>query len=183
VNTDRHVTGIMSEDRLLDSGGPDTAVSDLLGPKPITVAPTAHIFEATGLMIEHDLSTVPVTDENGIYLGLIQRQDLFKWYARTLGTQLPGAILSLEIDQRDYALSQLIHAIEQNDARVHSVATEPVDKEAGITRVTIKLNTVDAVRVRHILEHNGYHVTAAYGTSDSDDLSERIQEFMHYLEV
>ena len=183
VDEDRRVTGILSENRLLDSDGPDVLISELLSGEPVTIAPTAHIFESTGVMIEHDLTTLPVVDSEGYYLGLIQRQDLFEWYARMLGTQRPGAILSVEIDERDYALSQLIHAIEQNDAKVHSISTEPVDKEAGTIQVTIKLNTIDAARVRHILEHNGYKVTAAFGTSGDTDLTERVQEFMRYLEV
>ena len=82
-------------------------MSELLGGEPITIAHTAHIFESTGVMIEHDLTTLPVVDNDGYYLGLIQRQELFEWYARTLGTQRPGAILSLDIDERDYALSKL----------------------------------------------------------------------------
>lgn len=183
VDEDLCVVGILSEATLLDSDGPEIYVSELLGAEPITVASTAHIFEATGVMIEHDLSTVPVTDADGIYIGLIQRQDLFGWYARMLGTQLPGAILTLEIDERDYALSRLIHAVEQNDVKVYSVATEPCDPETGTQRVTMKLNTVDAARVRLILEHNGYKVTAAHGSTDDDELAERVREFMRYLEV
>lgn len=183
IDSDGRVTGVLSENRLLDSEGPEVCISELLAGEPVTISPKAHIFESTGVMIEHDLTTLPVVDADGYYLGLVQRQDLFEWYARMLGTQRPGAILTLEIDERDYALSQLIHAIEQNGAKVHSVSTEPVDQEKGTIRVTIKLNTVDAARVRHILEHNGYTVTAAYGEGDDTDLTERVQEFMRYLEV
>lgn len=182
INQEREVIGIVSEDQLLDSEGPETVISSLLRAEPVTISSTEHIFEATGLMIEHDLTTVPVTNEASEYIGLIQRQNLFEWYARTLGTQRPGAIISLDIEERDYSLSRLIHAIEQTDTRVHSIATEPTDMDTGLIRVTIKLNTVDAARVRSTLEHHGYHVAAAYGTSD-EDLTERIQEFMRYLEV
>jgi CBS domain-containing protein len=182
IDADRKVIGIVSENQLLDSEGPDAVVSSLLKADPVTMSPTEHIFEATGLMIEHDLTTVPVTDEEGSYFGLIQRQDLFEWYARTLGTRRPGAIISLDIQERDYSLSSVIRAIEQADTRVHSVATEPTDPETKSIRVTIKLNTLDAARVRSILEHNGYHVVGSYGTPE-EDLTERIQEFMRYLEV
>jgi acetoin utilization protein AcuB len=183
VDDDRHVIGILSEDALLDSGGPEMLVSALISAQPVTIAPTAHIFEATGLMIEHHLTTLPVTDENGLYIGLIQRQDLFEWYANTLGTQRPGAILTVEVDERDYSLSRLIYSVEQSEVRVHSISTEPVNAETNRIRVTIKINTVDAARVRHILEHNGYKVVAAYGAGDDEDLTDRIQEFMRYLEV
>jgi acetoin utilization protein AcuB len=182
MDHDRKLLGILSEDQLLDSEGPDVIISTLLRGEPVSISSSDHIFEATGLMIDHDLTTVPVTSDEGDYIGLIQRQNLFEWYARTLGTQRPGAIISLDIEERDYSLSRLIHAIEQTDTRVHSVSTEPTDHESGLVKVTIKLNTPDAARVRSTLEHNGYHVSGSYGTSE-EDLTERIQEFMRYLEV
>ena len=182
IDSDQKVVGIVSENQLLDSDGPEVVISALLNADPVTIRPTEHIFEATGLMIEHDLTTVPVTNELQDYLGLIQRQDLFEWYARTLGTQRPGAIISLDIEERDYSLSRLIHAIEQTGTRVHSVGTEEAEHDKNVVKVTIKMDTLDVARVRLILEHNGYHVSGSYGTPE-EDLTERIQEFMRYLEV
>ena len=75
-------------------------------------------------------------------------------------------------------------AIEQSDVKVLSISTEmPADSDGGV-RLTVKLNTRDASRVRHLLEHRGYRVVAAFGEDESDeDLLHRVQEFMRYLEV
>jgi acetoin utilization protein AcuB len=179
-----HVIGVLSEDTMLDASGPDALVETLLGAEALTVGPQDHVFDVASTMMEHALTTIPVTDASGQYVGLLRRTDLFEWFARLLSTQEPGAILALEIDERDYALSQVIYAIEQNDVKVLSLSTAPSDENDGRICITLKLNTKDAARVRHLLEHHGYRVVAAFGEDeDEDDLSDRVQEFLRYLEV
>jgi CBS domain-containing protein len=184
VDDERRLVGLLSEDQLLDASGPEAELSDLLGSPPLTVSPKAHVFEVAKVMMEHGLTTVPVADQDGRFVGIVRRHDLFEWFARTLATQSPGAILALEVEPRDYALSQLVYAIEQNDVRVLSIATESPERTDGPINVTIKLNVRDASRVKHLLEHRGYRVVAAFGEDENDeDLLLRVQEFMRYLEV
>ncbi len=177
-----HLVGIISEDDLLGSAGPDEPVGSRLQGTPVHVAATDHVFEVTRIIMNHGLSMVPVVGADERYGGLIRRHDLFERFAAMLGTQSTGAILALEEDKRDAALSKIVYLVEQNDVRVLSLATEEMpDDHIGIT---LKLNVRDATRVRHILEHNGYHVVAAFGEEeDSDGLMDRVQEFMRYLEV
>ncbi len=184
VDADRHVVGIVSEDMMLDAAGPDALVDTLLGQDPLSVESDTHVFEVASVMMHHSLTTMPVTDSNREYIGLLRRTDLFEWFARLLSTQEPGAILALEIEERDYALSQVIYAIEQNNVRVLSLSSEQSNRDEGLICVTLKLNTKDAARVRHLLEHHGYRVVAAFGEDETeDDLADRVQEFMRYLEV
>lgn len=184
VDDDRHIVGVVSEDRLLEADGPEAPLSTLLDVPPIWIAPTAHVFEVAKVMMEHGLSTVPIASADGTFIGTVRRHDVFEWFARTLATQSQGAILALEVEPRDYALSQLVYAIEQNDVKVLSIATETEDREGGLVHVTLKLNVRDVSRVKHMLEHRGYRVVAAFGEDEDDeDLLNRVQEFMRYLEV
>ena len=81
-------------------------------------------------------------------------------------------------------MSKLVYTIEQNGVRILSIASESPDYEGGKIRVTLKLNVKDASRVRHMLEHYGYHVVATFSDDSTDeDLQLRVQEFMRYLEV
>lgn len=184
VGRDNRVVGIVSEEQLLDAPGPDAAVSSLIGIAPVTVNRDAHLFDATKVIMDHELTTVPVVDSSGSYLGVLRRHELFDRFASLLATQEPGAILALEVDERDVLLSQIIYLIEQNDVRVLSAATETRGMPEGTVGITLKLNVRDASRVKHILEHNGYHVVSAFGEDeDSEDLLNRVQEFLRYLEV
>ena len=184
VNAIGLLVGVVSEDLVLDADGPDSAVSSLLGPRPIVADPQAHVFDVTKIMVQHDLTTVPVASEGGEYLGLVRRHDIFEQFARMLATQEPGAILAIEVDQRDHSLTQLVYAIEQADIRILSLATEMPANAASRIRITVKLNVSDTARVRHVLEHHGYHVVASFSEDeDEEDLLRRVQEFMRYLEV
>jgi signal-transduction protein with cAMP-binding, CBS, and nucleotidyltransferase domain len=182
VVADGDLVGILSEEQVMAAPGPDASVGELLAAHPISVSPDAHIFDAAQMMVDHSLSVVPVADDSGRYLGLIRRHDIFDHFAQMLATQEPGAILALEVNPRDYALAQLIHLIEQNDAKVRAVASETPDNSTEDIRVTLKLNVRDTSRVRHVLEHNGYHVVASFGDDDRD-VRELADAFMRYLEV
>lgn len=185
VDDEGSLVGLISEEQLLDAAaGPDAAIATLLGPRPISAGPETHLFDVTKAMVEHDLTTLPIATHGGRYLGLVKRHDIFDRFARMLSTQESGAILALEIDPRDYSLSQLVYAIEQNDVKILSIASEAPDEPGGKIHVTLKLNVKDTARVRHMLEHYGYRVVAAFSEEgDDEELQFRIQEFMRYLEV
>jgi len=182
VNEDGQLDGVIAEKRLLDADGPESPIGALLVGRPMSVLPDAHIFDAARMMVEHDLSTVPVADSEGQYLGLLRRHDIFDQFAQMLSTRQRGAILALEVDPRDYALSKLIHVIEQNEAKVLAVASELPETSTDDIRITLKLNVKDTSRVRHVLEHNDYHVVAAFG-EEGEELEELVDEFVRYLEV
>lgn len=185
VDEEGFLIGLISEDRLLEvATGPDATIDSMLGARPVSAGPETHLFDVTKAMVEHDLTTLPIATSAGRYLGLVKRHDIFDRFARMLSTQESGAILALEIDPRDYSLSQLVYTIEQNDVKILSIASEAPDEPGGKIRVTLKLNVKDTARVRHMLEHFGYHVVASFSEDGSDEeLQLRIQEFMRYLEV
>ena len=184
VESSGQLVGIVSEEQLLDSSGPDAPVRGLLGPNPVHAAPGQHIFDAAKVLVEHGLTTLPVAKSDGTYLGVVRRHDIVDQFARMLSTHEPGAILALEIDTADYSLSRLVYAVEQTDVRILSVSTESSGSIEGVTAVTLKLNTSDITRLRHVLEHEGYRIVAVFSEDDDEEeFRNRIQEFMRYLEV
>lgn len=184
VTEEGQLIGSISENQLLDASGPDATLESLLGLKPISVTPDTHTFDATKVIVDHDLTTLPIAYEDGRYVGIVKRHDIFDQFARMLSTQEPGAIIALEVDRRDYSLAQLAHMIEQNNVKILSTAAETPHTSDGKIKVTLKLNVNDTARIRHILEHYGYHVVASFSDDrDDDDFRDRLQEFMRYLEV
>ena len=182
VNDEGRLAGVISEDRLMDAEGADARVDSLLIGRPVSIPPEAHVFDAARTLVEHDLSTIPVANAEGDYLGVLRRHDVFDQFAQMLSTRQSGAILALEVDSRDYALAKLVHVIEQNEAKVLAVASESPETSTEKIRITLKLNIKDTTRVRHVLEHHGYHVVAAFGEEDGE-LEELVEEFVRYLEV
>lgn len=185
VDDEGYLVSVVSEEQLLDALKSDLELRHLGGGgRPASGNPNDHVFDVTKMMVRHDLTTLPIALADGRYIGLVKRHDIFDQFARMLSTQESGAILALEIVPRDYSLAKLIHTVEQNDVKVLSVASEPPDETNGLITVTLKLNTMDATRVRHMLAHHGYSVVATFGESEAEeDMLLRVQEFMRYLEV
>ena len=181
VSPDGALDAIVSDTALRMHPDPETPVGALVAGPPISALPETHVFDAAHLMRTHALSVLPVTDADGQYVGLTVRQDVFAQLAHMLATEEPGAIVVLDADRRDFSLGQVAQLIEQNGVRILSVSTED-DPGAGRVQVTLKLNVSDTSRVRHIMEHYDYRVTAVFD-EQQDDLEGRAAAFLHYLEV
>ena len=184
IDEERRLVTTVGESQLLDAEvlDPDTDLGRLPSGQPVAVTEETHPFEAARLMVSHDLTTLPVVGEAGAYVGLVRRQRLFNQLAQMLEVGESGAIVEVELGERDYALAQLVHAVEQNGARVLSLSTEPLPDNNVL--VTLKLNVGDTARIRAILEHYGYKVAGAFGEAESEeDIQSRVSEFMRYLEV
>lgn len=184
VEPDGRLVGIVSEERLLDATGPEDLVGDFIAPNPVSAEGDQHVFDAAKILVKHDLTTLPVLDPSKRYLGVVKRYDIMDQFARMLSTHETGAILALEVHPNDYSLSKLAHSIEQANVQILSIASESPDRTDGVISVTLKLNTNDTARVRHVLEHQGYRIVASFSEEEDDEeFRSRIQEFMRYLEV
>ena len=184
VDDDGRLVALVSEDALLEMPNPERALGTLLVGTVVHARPDAHLFEAAHLMRLHRVDVLPVADEHGVYLGMVERRAVFERFADMLATETPGAIVVLDIPRRDYALGSLAHAVEVSGAMVLSVSSEALLEQPDLMRLTLKLNVEDTARVRAMLEHHGYRVLAVYNELESDDaFLQRVQEFVRYLEV
>ena len=186
VDEDGRLVALVAEEEVLELTTPTVELSTIAGLGAVSVGSDAHVFEAANLLVVHRLSLLPVVEE-GVYLGVIRRSTVFETFAAMLATGRPGTVLVLEVPTRDYSLTQLSHLVEQSGGRVLSASAQmPLEAggDATFLRVTLKLNVSDTARIRYLLEHNSYRVTAVFNEEESeDDLSLRVQEFMRYLEV
>lgn len=188
LDEEGRLVAILSHEDLREAPQPEASLAGLTGLGRASVAPGAHVFEAAGLMARHHLSCLPVVSPGGAYLGLVRRSDLFEHVAGMLATGSPGAILLVEVAPEDYSLGHLTQLIEQNGAQVLSISVQgqegpPVPGAAPVC-LTIKLNVTDTARVRHVLEHYGYRVVAAFNEEEGDEaFNHRLAEFLRYLEV
>ncbi|MEO0558027.1 MAG: CBS domain-containing protein [Bacteroidota bacterium] len=181
VDPEGRLDAVVSDAALRAQPNPEAPLGALVAGSPISAELDTHVFDAAHLIRQHGLTVLPVVDDNGMYEGLVVRQDVFAQLAHMLATEEPGAIVVLDVDRRDFSLGQVAQIIEQNGVRILSVSTED-DPGAGRVRVTLKLNVTDTARVRHLMAHYEYHVVAVFDEAE-DNLQERAAEFLRYLEV
>lgn len=178
------LVGYVSEDHLLDIPDLQAPVLGMTDGPPLSVERDTHPFEVAQLMMGHQLSTLPVVDGSGTCIGLVAQDDLFELFTTLFATHEPGAILSIEIEPRDFSLSRLAHIFECNDVQIRSIVSETPDDLEGRLLVTLKVDVTHTARLRHMLEHHGYR-TVSYCSEDLSDeeFEHRVAEFLHFLEI
>ena len=148
------------------------------------VTDNQHVYEVMELASRMMLTVVPVLDQNNRYLGLITMTDLLHYFADMAAIKQPGGILVLEINTRDYSLTQIAQIVESNDAKIlsmyissHSLSTK--------MEVTLKINRQDLTSIIQTFNRFNYIIRASFmNDDDMDSLYEnRYDLFMKYLNI
>ncbi len=184
VVEDGQFLGILSEDEVLNFIHPELSLEEN---QPLLIQryvhPTQHLFDVMKLIIDTDLTIVPVLDEVGKYLGLITLESTVKHFAETTAITHPGGVLVLDMAPRDYSLAEIARIIESEAAKILSCyISSPYGTER--LEVTIKLNKQDLKHIVATLERFDYQIKTSFFESDYlDSLKERYEGLMRYLNV
>lgn len=177
--------GLISDADIYDFNQPDEPIGNhkLTLFKPY-VGTDQHLFEVIGMASKLKLSIVPVLDEKNHYRGVITTNDLIKYISGLSSMEQPGAIIVLEMLERDYSLSQIAQIIEGNNVKVLSMyITSPPDSTK--LEVTLKINTGNLTSVIKTFERYNYEVKTWLSDDDSMDrfYSERLDMLLKYLDI
>jgi predicted transcriptional regulator len=138
------------------------------------------VFEVINYMDEYNLSLLPML-ANGNYIGSITHQSLIRSLASIVAIQESGGVIILEMNKKEYAMSEIAQIVESNGARILSAYITDVD-DRDIMKLTMKLNIVDIAPVIQTFERYKYTVAASYNQSENkDNLDDRYNLLMRYL--
>lgn len=175
--------GVISEEDIFNLNSPEEPLGNhrLSLQKPY-VRNYQHIYEVIKLVADLNLSLVPVLDEQDKYLGVITLPDLIKNLAELSSIKDNGAILVLEMNERDYNLSQIAQIVESNDCRILSVYINTIPDSTKMD-VILKLNRTDVRGVLATFNRYNYIVKASYNEIGHDEMNERFDLLMNYLNM
>jgi acetoin utilization protein AcuB len=151
--------------------------------RTFSVHSNEHLFEIMRIMGENRLTIIPVTDIEGNYMGMVSQNMLLRAFSITTAFAMPGGILIIELDRRDYSLTTIARAVEEEGAKVlTSIITSTPDSE--VLELTLKVNRDDVTRIAAALERYGFSVKRTFAEDDySAAVRERYDSFMNYLNV
>jgi CBS domain-containing protein len=181
---DSQLLGLISEDDIFAAGSFEEPIWNYhLQLQNLSILHSRHIYEAMKLFADYKLTTLPVIDEKGFYLGLITLADLVEKMAETAAVSNPGGILVLELNVNDFSMVSVSKIVEENDAKILSFyVTSPADSTR--LELTMKLNRIDIQPVIQSFIRNDYTIKASFFESDYfDNLRERYDLLMTYLNV
>lgn len=175
--------GIISEkDALGDLGA--VQVKDVLTHKLIqSVHQDDSCLEGLRLIENSGFSILPVIDSSGLFIGITTKTRLMEQIARSFNFEVPGSVLLILIEQRDFMLHKVIHIIEQEQVHVLACGTSSVEDEPSLVRVSIKLNQFDTGKVQAALRRHGYVVESVSDRVFEQDLLKKADEFLHFLNL
>lgn len=183
VDEGRYV-GVISEDEILDFNNPDAPISEHpISKQNISVDEYEHIYEIVKMVVRFQLSVIPVIDDTQNLLGVITLDTLLTHFATSASLTEPGSILVLEVNRRNYSLSEIARLAEYEQATIlNATITSPPN--AINLEVTLKFNTREISRLVATYERFNYKIKASYQESDyAEDLKERYDSLMSYLNV
>ncbi len=142
-----------------------------------------HIYDVLKVISTHNVSAVAVLDEHNKYVGVITADSIIQKIAKMPFVNEPGGIIILEINIRDYSLSQIAQIIEGNDTKILNLYVNAHPDTTKI-EVTIKVNKDDLAPILQTFARYNYTVKATFHHAHmGENLKNRFDEFMHFLNI
>ncbi len=184
VDEDEYV-GLLSDIDLYNMPNIDApAVSSRIVLHRPFVYQNKHLFEVLDLAAKTRISVIPVLDDANRYVGSIVAADMVRELSSLISSDMPGAIIVLEMNVRDYSLSQISQIVEGNDTRILDVFVQN-QPQSELIRVTLRLNRTDIASVLQTFERYSYSVIEIYSDDQQHGsmLLDRYNSFMKYLSI
>jgi len=138
------------------------------------------VFEVIKYMDDHNLSLLPMVT-NGKYIGSITHQTTISALASLVAIKETGGVIILEMNKKEYSMSEIAQIVESNSARILSTYITDVD-ERNIIKITLKLNISDVSPIIQTFQRYSYKVAASYNHSENrNNLDDRYDLLMRYL--
>jgi CBS domain-containing protein len=183
VVKDDYFLGIIGKSALLDAN--ESFTLDKISNQfvKIGIASTAHFLTALDLFTKHQLSLLPVLNDQQECVGVITNEQLNDTLAHFLGVAMPGAILVLSISPFQYSLSEMSRIVESNNAQIVQLNSY-FDEINNSLVVTIKLNKDEAGAIIATFQRYDYQILHYFGiTPLNNDIENHYHNLMNYLDV
>ncbi|GAB3219785.1 CBS domain-containing protein [Spirosoma arcticum] len=176
--------GVISEELLMDVANDGQPLSDVMRLFEQTfVYEDQHLYEIIGLILQHRMEVVAVLTEEQEFSGTISANELLKQFAQELGVQEAGAILILNMNERDYSLTEISRLVESNNVKIiSSYFSSAAYGMPDRSRLTLKLNRRDITPVISTFERFGYRIEAAFANAPVESIDqERLDSLLRFL--
>jgi len=183
VVKNEYYIGLVNKESVLDLEAKQT-IAHLIEPlSRFYINGSAHFLTALHLFSKHQLTLLPILNEQQECVGVIPQKNLNDQLAQFLGLDQPGAIIVLSILPLQYSLAEMSRLVETNNAQIVQLNSY-FDQANGAMVITIKLNREEAAAVIATFQRYDYQVLHYFGNSPlNNDLEDHYHHLMNYLDV
>lgn len=185
VVEEKKYKGLVEDTKMLIFANDTNKVGDFELKAPKTYATeNQHFFDIIYFFNEYNVELIPVLDSQQEYLGVISIKDTAKVLSKSFASEMPGGIITLSIDYRDYSMAEIGRLIESNNAKIVNSFLEVNPEIPSKLELTLKLNTLKIAPIVGTLERFGYNIVSNFQQEDTTSLeTERFNSLMKYLEL
>lgn len=181
--TQKNVGHLLFDD-IVDIADEHAPVSTIHFRKSISVFENQHIFEVARQMLRYEVRLLSVVDESETYLGIIEKKNVLEAFSSMLNIASAGSTITIQLNRADFTLSEMVHLIETEGAKILGLTVEQLPEAEAMLRVSLKISHEDTSAVTSSLQRHGY-VTTTENRNDvaQVDLTSRADELLRYLDV
>lgn len=141
-----------------------------------------HFLKAIQVAVQNNLSIVPVVHETQM-LGIVTYHDLLRNTADFMSLNEPGGLIVLQIEGKDYSLTEINRIVESNDAKITQLNTY-AEPETGIAQVTIRVSKLEISDIISTFQRYEYNVKYYFGEElYENELRSNYDNLMNYLQI
>ena len=143
-----------------------------------------HIYEVIKLFGSLNLTILPVVNARNLYAGAVTLSSLVGHFSEMAAIQNPGGVIVLEINNKDYSITEIAKIVESNDAKILSLYVTSFPDSTRL-EVTIKVNRMEIGAILQTFDRYSYVIKATWSHEDaySEGLQNRFDALMNYLSI
>lgn len=169
---------------VLSDAADEALISDLELDEAVKIYRGQHVFEATRLMLQYELHSLPLVNKQGAYIGIITKQEVLESLSRMLNLAQTGSVITIELDPVDFTISEIVQIIETEGAKILGVTVESPQGTPKNFEVSFKLNSEDVSNITAALKRYDYNIVVESGnTVFGKDLEHRADELIKYIDM
>ena len=181
---DNEFLGVISDTDILTFNN----LTETVGKHPLSlsnayVLESQHIYEVIRIVAAMKLTLVPVLDEKKHYIGSVTLANICHHMSTLMALNNPGGIIILELNDKDYLLTEIAQIVESNDAKILGMYITTFPESTRI-EVTLKINKIDVGPVIQTFIRYNYNIKASFSEDTyTESLQERYNLLMNYLDI
>ncbi len=133
-----------------------TSCKDIMITNVHTIGPNALLEEAAEKMNEHNITCLPVVEDDGQIVGIITQKVIFGAFIDLMGYYAKGSRVVIDIDKDEPGILQKLGTVtaQHNINITHFIVT----RYSGL-QIVIRTDETDDMKVTNILTSNGFIVS------------------------
>jgi acetoin utilization protein AcuB len=145
----------------------------------------ADLFDSLRAIVAVGGGLIPVVDEDGLFEGVVTERAIIAAFAAFFHPEQGIASVEIEVPPPGARLSEMIAAIEKNDATIVSFSSKPSGTNGEGQILFFRVMTHDFFRLVRNLEKYGYLLGyhSPFSDTDYDEMREKALEFIRYIDM